>query len=82
MIVGIIWFLEVDVEMSLHEGAEIEPTPENVFRLSRSGSSFKNNSTFRDCFCEEFCFNLAKLCALRFPVCVLVIIKIIIMNFI
>lgn len=53
MIVGIIWFLEVDVEMSLHEGAEIEPTPENVFRLSRSGSLFKNHSTFRDVFVEN-----------------------------
>lgn len=52
MIVGIIRFLEVDVEMSLHEGAEIEPTPENVFRLS-SGSLFKNHSTFRDVFVEN-----------------------------
>lgn len=58
MIVGIIRFLEVDVEMSLHEGAEIEPTPENVFRLSRSSSLFKNNSTFRDVFVEKFCFSV------------------------
>lgn len=50
MIVGIIRFLDVDVEMSLHEGAAIEPTPENV---PRSSSLFQNNSAFRDVFVEN-----------------------------